>query len=92
MEKTSLIQKAALLLSAVREERPLVHCITNYVAANDSANLLLAVGASPIMADCAAEASEIAEKADGRPLEPRHTESGQDSCNAAGRRDGEPAV
>ena len=65
MEKTSLIQKAALLLSAVREERPLVHCITNYVAANDSANLLLAVGASPIMADCAAEASEIAEKADG---------------------------
>lgn len=65
MEKTRLIQKAALLLPAVREKRPLIHCITNYVAANDSANLLLAVGASPIMADCASEASEIAGKSAG---------------------------
>ena len=39
------------LMSAVRAGAPLVHCITNYVTANDCANLLLACGASPIMAD-----------------------------------------
>ena len=38
-------------LDRVRERRPLIHCITNYVTANDVANLLLACGASPIMAD-----------------------------------------
>ena len=35
----------------MRERRPLIHCINNYVTANDVANLLLACGASPIMAD-----------------------------------------
>ena len=35
----------------VHEVRPLIHCITNYVSANDCANVLLACGASPIMAD-----------------------------------------
>ena len=38
-------------LDRVRERRPLIHCITNYVTANDVANLLLACRASPIMAD-----------------------------------------
>lgn len=38
---------------------PIVHNITNYVTANDCANILLACGASPIMADDAAEAAEI---------------------------------
>lgn len=46
-------------LSAVRRLRPLVHCISNYVTANDCANLLLACGASPIMADAPEEAAEI---------------------------------
>ena len=36
-----------------------MHCITNYVTANDCANLLLACGASPIMADDPEEAEEI---------------------------------
>ncbi len=35
---------------AVREQSPLVHSITNYVVMNNTANALLAVGASPIMA------------------------------------------
>ena len=39
----------------VRAEHPLIHCITNYVTVNDCANILLACGASPIMADDAAE-------------------------------------
>ena len=34
-----------------RKKSPLVHNITNYVTVNDVANILLACGASPIMAD-----------------------------------------
>ena len=34
------------MLQNVRENRPLVHCIMNYVTANDCANLLLACGGS----------------------------------------------
>jgi hydroxyethylthiazole kinase len=37
------------LLTAVRERQPLVHNITNFVVMNNSANALLAVGASPAM-------------------------------------------
>ena len=48
------------MLQNVRENRPLVHCITNYVTANDCANLLLACGGSAIMADAPEETEEIA--------------------------------
>lgn len=37
------------LLTALREQTPLVHCITNYVAMNVAANVVLAAGASPAM-------------------------------------------
>ena len=37
-------------LDALRRRRPLVHCVSNIVTANDCANVLLAAGASPIMA------------------------------------------
>jgi hydroxyethylthiazole kinase len=47
------------ILENVRSARPLIHCITNYVTANDCANVLLACGASPIMADAPEEAEEI---------------------------------
>lgn len=43
----------------VRRTRPLVHCITNYVTVNDVANAVLAVGASPIMADDEDEVKDI---------------------------------
>ena len=43
----------------VREVQPLVHHITNYVTVNDVANITLAAGASPIMADCEEEIAEI---------------------------------
>lgn len=46
-------------LENVRKTGPLVHCITNYVTANDTANFLLAVGALPVMADDAGEVEEI---------------------------------
>ena len=47
------------MLLQVRRRRPLIHSITNYVTANDCANMLLACGGSPIMADDPEEAAEI---------------------------------
>jgi hydroxyethylthiazole kinase len=47
------------MLENVRKRDPLVHNITNYVTAGDCANILIACGASPIMADDAGEAAEI---------------------------------
>ena len=47
------------MLQNVRERAPLVHNITNYVTVNDCANILLACGGSPIMADDENEVEEI---------------------------------
>lgn len=47
-------------LERVRACGPLVHNITNTVTMNDCANILLACGASPIMADDEGEVEEIA--------------------------------
>ncbi len=47
-------------LNLVRERSPLVHNITNYVVMNNTANALLAVGASPVMAHSADEVAEMA--------------------------------
>ncbi len=49
----------ANILERTRAASPLVHCITNYVTANDCANLLLASGASAIMADDPDEVEEV---------------------------------
>lgn len=46
-------------LENVREKKPLVHNITNYVTVNDVANVLLALGASPIMSDEPDDVSDI---------------------------------
>jgi len=43
----------------VRCQSPLIHNITNYVTVNDCANMLLACGGSPIMADDPEDAVEI---------------------------------
>lgn len=52
------------LFSRIREKRPLVHCITNYVTVNDCANILLAAGVSPVMADDTGEVEEMTALAD----------------------------
>lgn len=44
---------------SVRDQSPLVHNITNYVVMNTTANALLAVGASPVMAHARAEVKEM---------------------------------
>ena len=48
------------VLQKVRETNPLVHNITNVVVTNFTANGLLALGASPVMAYAAEEAAEMA--------------------------------
>lgn len=48
------------VLRAVRQNTPLVHCVTNYVTVNDCANIILAAGGSPIMADDTREVAQIA--------------------------------
>lgn len=58
MEKEIVIN-IGHLLNEVRNKKPLVHNITNYVTVNDCANILLALGASPIMADDIKEAADI---------------------------------
>lgn len=49
----------AAILENVRKTCPLIHNITNYVTVNDCANIVLACGASPIMADDKEEVEEI---------------------------------
>ena len=51
--------QAADNLKKIRATRPLVHNITNYVVMNFTANLLLAAGASPVMAHAENEVEEM---------------------------------
>jgi len=53
-----MISPATTLL-AVRERKPLVHQITNYVVMNETANATLALGALPVMAHAGEEVEEM---------------------------------
>ncbi|MBT2694013.1 hydroxyethylthiazole kinase [Bacillus sp. ISL-55] len=59
MEKKEIV----ILLDRVRRENPLVHNITNVVVTNFTANGLLALGASPVMAYAHEEVAEMAKMA-----------------------------
>lgn len=48
-----------ILIDKVRDQVPLIHQITNYVTVGDCANITLAIGASPVMADDISETEEI---------------------------------
>ncbi|UXN37691.1 hydroxyethylthiazole kinase [Avibacterium paragallinarum] len=48
------------LIAKIRKQNPLIHNITNIVVANYVANGLLALGASPIMADAEEEMADLA--------------------------------
>lgn len=47
------------VFEALQNKRALIHHITNYVTVNDCANVVLAIGASPIMADEMSEVEEM---------------------------------
>ena len=46
-------------LRTLRERKPLVHQITNYVVMNETANATLAIGALPVMAHAPEEVEEM---------------------------------
>ena len=54
-----LAEKAGENLSALRNKKPLIHNITNFVVMNYTANALLAMGASPVMAHAEGEVEEM---------------------------------
>lgn len=58
------MRKLNEICGALREKRPLIHCITNPISINQCANAILAAGARPIMAEHPAEVREITETAD----------------------------
>lgn len=55
--------QAAEILRRVRERRPLIHQITNFVVMNITANATLSVGALPVMAHAREEVEEMAASA-----------------------------
>ena len=52
-------------LERIQEKRPLLECLTNVVTINDVANVILACGASPVMADAADEVPDFVNIASG---------------------------
>lgn len=59
MYDKTLAKKAGENLIAIREKKPLIHNITNYVVMNYTANALLACGASPVMAHAHEEVKDM---------------------------------
>lgn len=57
---TEISRTASDLFERMRATNPLVQCITNYVAMNYAANVLLAAGASPAMVHTPEESAEFA--------------------------------
>lgn len=56
-----IIDDAFSDLNLIRQQNPVIHNITNYVAMQTSANVLLAIGASPLMAHAKEELAEISQ-------------------------------
>src|SRR5699024_8218433 len=78
----------AALLENLQESAPLVHCITNSVVTNFSANILLAAGAAPAMVDIVGEAGVFAEIAGGLLVnlgtpDPEQREAAREAVTAA---------
>jgi len=59
ISEINLGKKIFEIIERIRQERPLIHNITNMVAMNDSANIILAIGGLPVMAHAQAEVREM---------------------------------
>ena len=64
LSSAALASRATALLVALRAKKPLVHNVTNFVAMDVSANVLLAIGASPAMVHAVEEVAEFTALAD----------------------------
>ncbi len=53
------MQKYENIINLIKEQSPLIHCITNPVSMNDCANIILGLGAKPIMAEHPKEVADI---------------------------------
>jgi len=60
---SALARKAAENLKKIRASKPLIHNITNFVVMDTTANVLLACGASPVMAHADNEVEEMVDLA-----------------------------
>ena len=56
---TNIVEQTAENITKIRSNKPLIHNITNYVVMNYTANVLLATGASPVMAHAINEVEEM---------------------------------
>ena len=59
MSELNLADVTADALAEIRARHPLIHQITNYVVMNDTANVTLHIGASPVMAHAIGEVREM---------------------------------
>ena len=59
MDMHQVYTNSRKILETIRERKPIIHQITNYVTVQDCANVVLALGGSPIMADAQEELGEI---------------------------------
>jgi hydroxyethylthiazole kinase len=59
IEKRQVASSLTPLLGRIRDQRPLIHHITNMVVMNDTANITLAIGAAPVMAHAIEEVEEM---------------------------------
>ncbi|HNQ63707.1 MAG TPA: hydroxyethylthiazole kinase [Syntrophorhabdaceae bacterium] len=59
MDRHEFSKKTIEILNKIRDQKPLIHHITNFVVMNSTANVTLAIGASPIMAHAHEEVDVI---------------------------------
>ncbi len=59
MDEKAFSKKTVEILNKIRRQKPLIHHITNFVVMNSTANVTLAIGASPIMAQAHEEMETI---------------------------------
>ena len=78
-------------LRELRERKPLVHQITNYVVMNETANATLALGALPVMAHAREEVEEMVAARVRARAQHRHALGALDRGDAARRPRGERA-
>ncbi len=90
---TSLVERVLQAIDTLRSKQPRVHCITNTVAQNFSANVLLACGAIPSMTVAHDEIPDFTSRADGLlinlgTMNAERTRSASSDAGNAARRNG----
>ena len=59
MFRDQMFKEICQIRAAVQQEAPLIHCITNPISIHDCANVVLAAGGRPMMAEHPEEVEEI---------------------------------